>query len=846
MTQGTIIPPEVDQDSIEYGHVYANYVKSVADTPADEDANPDIVRVNGQVSFDSTFPGASARGSIRLPANPRAYGLIVTGDTFEITNSKLVDHEGREGVRLIASVDGIPLSWQAVVTLQDSSGRTIYNKSYIIHHDLWDSSGELLRINLPDLIPTPSRLEPPEGAAVRAAESAIEEIEALTQTNQQINIDVEGLKSEVVTLHGQTGQRLTAAEAARDAAQTARTGAESARTGAEAARDTANNHRVASQTARTGAESARDTAQTARTGAESARDAAAGSESAAAASAGAAGTQATLAGERADDAGLARDAASGSATAAAGSASDASSSASSAAGSATDSEAARDAAVVARTGAEAARSGAEDARATSVTKAGEASDSAAAALTAKEGAEAARATSVTKAGEASDSAAAAANAKDEAEAARATSVTKAGEASDSAAAAQTLHDDVAAAVAQFDVDFAADMALFTGIRDEINLVANDVAEDANRAEDAAQATEDALTVVRAHRWVPQGQWESDLTYSAGDVVAYDGGSYYAQEDIPAGTEPPGGNWMMLGGGGITDAAELTGALTEYVDSSRTTVNLGSYVPGVAPDLQVVQLVAILGYLYQALDSSVEASRVTGALTDQVDASDATVPDPNANFETQYPLGTFVEQLFTGLNDLSAAVSDKSDVGHSHAWSEVTSKPSVFPPESHDHAIADVSGLQAALDDTAADWDDLSGKPATFPPASHSHSWGSITSKPTEFPPESHTHTKGEVGLANVDNTSDVDKPVSTATQQALNSKSDDGHTHSPGEVGLGNVDNTADADKPVSSAQRSAIDARPAMWLWDGSDTWTPPAAANSGDSVLRLDTGEIHSVTEV
>lgn len=31
------------------------------------------------------------------------------------------------------------------------------------------------------------------------------------------------------------------------------------------------------------------------------------------------------------------------------------------------------------------------------------------------------------------------------------------------------------------------------------------------------------------------------------------------------------------------------------------------------------------------------------------------------------------------------------------WSEVTSKPSVFPPDTHSHAISDVTGLQAALD-----------------------------------------------------------------------------------------------------------------------------------------------------
>ena len=37
----------------------------------------------------------------------------------------------------------------------------------------------------------------------------------------------------------------------------------------------------------------------------------------------------------------------------------------------------------------------------------------------------------------------------------------------------------------------------------------------------------------------------------------------------------------------------------------------------------------------------------------------------------------------------------------------------------------------------------------------------------------HTVTKTQVGLSNVDNTSDLDKPVSTATQTALNAKADD-------------------------------------------------------------------------
>ena len=58
--------------------------------------------------------------------------------------------------------------------------------------------------------------------------------------------------------------------------------------------------------------------------------------------------------------------------------------------------------------------------------------------------------------------------------------------------------DVAAAVAQFDVDFAADMAQFEGIRDEMNLLATDVALDANRAEAAANSFDLTVTLSLIH------------------------------------------------------------------------------------------------------------------------------------------------------------------------------------------------------------------------------------------------------------------------------------------------------------------------------------------------------------
>jgi len=88
-------------------------------------------------------------------------------------------------------------------------------------------------------------------------------------------------------------------------------------------------------------------------------------------------------------------------------------------------------------------------------------------------------------------------------------------------------------------------------------------------------------------------------------------------------------------------------------------------------------------------------------------------------------------------------------------------------------------------------------------------------------------SKSDVGLGNVDNTADADKPVSTATQTALNAKQatlvsgtniktiegqsllGSGNIDlSKSDVGLGNVDNTSDANKPISTATQTALNAK--------------------------------------
>lgn len=58
-----------------------------------------------------------------------------------------------------------------------------------------------------------------------------------------------------------------------------------------------------------------------------------------------------------------------------------------------------------------------------------------------------------------------------------------------------------------------------------------------------------------------------------------------------------------------------------------------------------------------------------------------------------------------------------------SWDDVQDKPADFPPSPHTHPIAQVDGLQDALDGKLGEvsWDDVQGKPADFPPSSHTHS-----------------------------------------------------------------------------------------------------------------------------
>ena len=105
----------------------------------------------------------------------------------------------------------------------------------------------------------------------------------------------------------------------------------------------------------------------------------------------------------------------------------------------------------------------------------------------------------------------------------------------------------------------------------------------------------------------------------------------------------------------------------------------------------------------------------------------------------------------------------------------------------------------------------------------------------------------KVGLGNVDNTSDVNKPISTATQSALDLKANLASPTFTGTVsgidktmvGLENVDNISDAAKPISTATQSALDLKAPL----ASPTFTGTVA---GITKTMVGLGNVDDTTDI
>jgi len=109
--------------------------------------------------------------------------------------------------------------------------------------------------------------------------------------------------------------------------------------------------------------------------------------------------------------------------------------------------------------------------------------------------------------------------------------------------------------------------------------------------------------------------------------------------------------------------------------------------------------------------------------------------------------------------------------------------------------------------------------------------------------------KGDVGLGNVDNTSNATERAATATLTNKTLTSPVINTPTgivKGDVGLGSVDNTADTAKPVSTVQQTALDLKANLASPTFTGTVTVPTPTNNTDASTKAYTDAIVTAAKI
>jgi hypothetical protein len=198
------------------------------------------------------------------------------------------------------------------------------------------------------------------------------------------------------------------------------------------------------------------------------------------------------------------------------------------------------------------------------------------------------------------------------------------------------------------------------------------------------------------------------------------------------------------------------------------------------------------------DNAVTANTLApGSVTNAAIASDAVNAASIAD-------GVITEPL------LSTAVQTKLNAAGTPDWNTITNKPAVIA------AGADQASARTAIGAGTSNL--VIGTSNT-------------TAKAGDYAP-----TKSDVGLGNVDNTSDANKPISTATQTALSGKAATSHTHTASQISDSTATGRSVLVAADAAAARTAIGAGTSNLAIGASSTTAKagdyqPTAANISDS---------------
>ncbi|MHC9950438.1 hypothetical protein ACQX22_09155 [Corynebacterium diphtheriae] len=221
--------------------------------------------------------------------------------------------------------------------------------------------------------------------------------------------------------------------------------------------------------------------------------------------------------------------------------------------------------------------------------------------------------------------------------------------------------------------------------------------------------------------------------------------------------------------GVTDALDGAKAARTGAEKARDEARQASEVAVVGIKPNSVKKFMLAEELRRVIDAKADSA--------DVDRRIGEIPKPTweglegkpADFKPS--AHTHPTKEITGLDEALKVKADLSAVEEKikaipkpvNTWSELQEKPSKFPPEPHKHEIADVNGLQSALDEKATQAY-VDGRISSLPkPAT---SWSEITGKPESFHPESHHHS-----------TSDI-----SGLDLMLQDKASSSHTHNKSEI----------------------------------------------------------------
>lgn len=144
-----------------------------------------------------------------------------------------------------------------------------------------------------------------------------------------------------------------------------------------------------------------------------------------------------------------------------------------------------------------------------------------------------------------------------------------------------------------------------------------------------------------------------------------------------------------------------------------------------------------------------------------------------------------DELLARESDLKAGLLGKSNVGHSHSWSDgITGKPSTFTPSAHTHGVADITGTGTKDDTTFLRGDGTWAVPADT-------AYQTLTQAQVTAGTETvgklitakiigdtiNTAISGKADTSHTHAISDV-----TGLQAAINAKADSSHTHTINDI----------------------------------------------------------------